>query len=389
MSAWRQLPPVTSPVTTAMIVAALTGSGSRETTERELARRLGGRTVLLTDSGTSALALALRVAVANRPGLPCALPAYGCFDLVSAALAAGVGIVFYDIDPDSLLPDHDSVEQQLVNGVAALVIVHQYGLPVPVDRLVPLAASHGAILIDDAAQGFGGRIGGSPLGSLGDLGVLSFARGKGTTAGGGGALVVRDSPLAAAIAKGLESEAPSRMTMALKLLAQLVLGRPGLYALPSALPWLRLGETVYREPNHPLRMATARAAVLRASLRTTEAEVARRAANARHVIGEVAASARHRLVLPRGADSSPAWLRLPVRAKDTGAARETGRHLGCVRGYPLTLDQVPVLGEAQARPSATPGAHELTRSLWTVPVHGRMMLRDLDSVARWIEARER
>ena len=53
-----------------------------------VAERFQARAVALTDSGTSALVLAFRMALpGNAPGTV-ALPAYACPDLLSAAVAA-------------------------------------------------------------------------------------------------------------------------------------------------------------------------------------------------------------------------------------------------------------------------------------------------------------
>ena len=66
------------------------------------------RELLLTDSGTSALALALQRAARERPG-PAALPAFCCYDIATAADVAGVPFVLYDVDPETLGPDPASL----------------------------------------------------------------------------------------------------------------------------------------------------------------------------------------------------------------------------------------------------------------------------------------
>ncbi len=71
----------------------------------------------------------------------------------------------------------------------AVVLVHQYGIPVDLDRARALCDAHGAVVIEDAAQGAGAWWRHRRLGARGDLGILSFGRGKGMTAGGGGALL--------------------------------------------------------------------------------------------------------------------------------------------------------------------------------------------------------
>ena len=55
--------------------------------------------------------------------------------------------------------------------------------------IAEIAERHGLAVVEDAAQGLGATWRGRPLGSFGDVSVLSFGRGKGWTGGVGGALL--------------------------------------------------------------------------------------------------------------------------------------------------------------------------------------------------------
>jgi hypothetical protein len=101
---WRHQLPVYSPLSLGALAggvgAALSGGGSAKArVDAWIRERYGARQVLLTDSGTSALALAMQAAVRRSPGKPILLPSYGCYDLVTAAMAAGVEVGWYDIEP--------------------------------------------------------------------------------------------------------------------------------------------------------------------------------------------------------------------------------------------------------------------------------------------------
>ncbi|MDQ3520445.1 MAG: DegT/DnrJ/EryC1/StrS family aminotransferase, partial [Gemmatimonadota bacterium] len=78
---------------------------------QRLTERFGAQAVALTDSGTSALVLALRLAAGA--GGTVAFPGYACIDLAAAARFAGVRVRLYDVDPASLSPDLDSVRRTL------------------------------------------------------------------------------------------------------------------------------------------------------------------------------------------------------------------------------------------------------------------------------------
>ncbi len=194
MSVRRQLP-VASPIAVGALpraaLAAIAGDAntapSRAAVRALLGRKFGAAAVALTDSGTLALVLAIRMVV--PPNGTIALPAYGCPDLLAASVFAGVRLRFYDLDPRTLSPDPDSVRAALARGAEAVVVAHWYGYPADVRAVTALARESGAVVIEDAAQHGEGKLDGAALGTTGPLTVLSFGRGKGTTAGSGGALL--------------------------------------------------------------------------------------------------------------------------------------------------------------------------------------------------------
>jgi dTDP-4-amino-4,6-dideoxygalactose transaminase len=119
----------------AAATAALADRGDRtkadgfETVRALLAAHFSARTVLLTDTGTGALQIALRAAGARAPGAPVALPAYCCYDVATAAVGAGVPVLFYDLDSRTLSPDLASIDDVLRRGARAVVVAHLFGLP--------------------------------------------------------------------------------------------------------------------------------------------------------------------------------------------------------------------------------------------------------------------
>jgi len=355
-----------------------------EAVRAALRERHGVSTVILCDSGTSALVVALRVAV--PPGGSVAFPSYSCVDLAAAARYAGVRVRLYDLDPVTLSADLDSLEATLRRGVDAVVAVHLYGFPVDIDGMRALARAHGAALIEDAAQGAGGTLGGAPTGGLGDLSVLSFGRGKGTTSGRGGAVTTSDPLWASRLTRaltGMAQRPKAGWGDLTRGVAQWLFGRPVLYGLPAAIPGLHLGEMVYHPAHEPRSISRAATALLGDALREDPHEIARRRANAgtlEHAIRE-RRDAHSIRPLP-GAE--PGYLRFPVI--DAGR-RATAPALGITRGYPRALfeqDELrPSLHEGEPEPL---GGRHLRGSLFTLPVHGRMSARDMARVSAWIGA---
>ena len=376
----KQLPvhsPVTAGSVAAAFIASATGGERARTRVLELVRaEYGPRDLLLLDSGTSALMLALR-AVCREAGTAgraplVALPAYGCFDLATAAVGANARVVLYDLDPATLGPDWPSLERALAHRPAAVVVAHLYGVPVDVARVARLAAAIDAVVIDDAAQGVGASIAGRPLGSFGSLGILSFGRGKGRTGGGGGALLANDERGADLLARVRgEVAAPERgLRAAVMLKAQWLLGRPSLYWIPASLPFLGLGETPYRAPHPALSMAAASLGALAATWDESTREIVHR---------REAAAAWRRSTMVQGwsipeSDATAAVrgeLRLavvlpPDQHSSNVAARLGG---GVMPGYPVTLAHLPALADRLQHPEPMPGADALTQRLVTLPCH--------------------
>jgi dTDP-4-amino-4,6-dideoxygalactose transaminase len=312
-----------------------------------------------------------------------ALPAYGCYDLVTAALGANVPVRWYDLDPATLGPDWPSLEAALGAGTGAVVVVHYYGVPVDMDAVGAIARRHDVLVIEDAAQGIGGAFNHLPLGATGDLGVLSFGRGKGLTGGSGGALLV-NSPSGRKALAGLErSLDPGRvgLTSLVATAGQWLLARPSVYGLPSSIPALKLGETVFRHPEPLREISRVAPALLLASRRRIGAEGDTRRANADWFKARFGSRVR----VPTVGAGVPGYLRLPVlfetgrRTKPGGSGMQA---LGIKPGYPKVLNSLPF---PTASHEIFAGAEELVASLVTVPVHSRISGRDREEILNWME----
>ena len=391
----RQLPVASaiSPIALGSSFVDLLRGGSRAR-ERIQARarslvesKFGSRRAVLTDSGTSALVLALRLAAPY--GGVVGFPGYACVDLAAAARFAGIRVRLYDLDPVTLSPDLDSVRGMLQRGVDAIVVAHLFGYAADVLSVRELAASAGATVIEDAAQGAGGSLGGTRLGSFGELAVVSFGRGKALCAGGGGALLMSseiDEDRWAASLGDLERSVPEPGWSGLaKGAVQWALGRPSVYALPSMVPWLHLGEMVYHAASEPRPMAFASSSLIPSAFALEESDLETRRLNAAALDAMVIEAPRVERVAPI-AGAVPGYLRYPVR--DLSGRRVHCPALGVMRPYPRTLAEQhelqPILVENEP---ATPGASSLRSSLFTLPTHRYVDESDFAGLAAWLSLR--
>lgn len=380
--------PVSSTISLGSLVRAIGpalggGASERAALEMEISRAFDATGALLVDSGTSALALALR-AVANPRGVV-ALPAYACVDIGAAAIFAQLRVLLYDVDPESLSADLDSVSRVLAAGADVIVASHLYGYPADVPGITALADAHGTVVIEDAAQGAWGSLRGTRLGAFGPLSVLSFGRGKGMTGAGGGALLSIGDAHVEKLDDAHRALAAPRIGMRTLTMAkvQWLLGRPSLYALPSAIPALHLGETRYH-PAHDAREITGvSASLVREALLRADADLEIRTAHAK-VLEHAAQEASGVQLIRPIAGAVPGYLRLPVRLSSAWTGDRERPRLGVVHGYPRTLEELPELAKWVTGEERLTGARELARNLVTLPTHSLLSQNDLRALRNWL-----
>jgi dTDP-4-amino-4,6-dideoxygalactose transaminase len=156
-----------------------------------LERELGTARALLTHSCTAALELsALLIDVGG--GDEVILPSFTFPSTANAFVLRGATPVFVDIRPDTLNIDEELVADAVTERTRAIVPVHYAGVACAMDAIEEIASSRSLAVVEDAAQAVGSSFRGRPLGTLGDLGALSFHETKNVICGEGGALLLND-----------------------------------------------------------------------------------------------------------------------------------------------------------------------------------------------------
>lgn len=211
-------------------------------------RAFPGYVSVWLQSGTAALAQAFRIARQRRADLPSPsvlLPAYGCPDLVAAALFADVRPILVDINPDDPAYDLAQLARAIDHTTVAILAVNFLGIR---ERLADIRAllvdRPDILLIEDNAQWFPERRDQSAL--EGDLICLSFGRGKPVSLLGGGALLVSERlmPEPHAIAEPELAQQSSKLAIKAALINALL--QPYLYWLVNRNPGIELGRTVFK-----------------------------------------------------------------------------------------------------------------------------------------------
>ena len=160
-----------------------------------LESRTGANRALLTHSCTAALEMAALL-LDLAPGDEVILPSYTFVSTANAFVLRGAVPVFVDIREDTLNIDERLVEAAITPRTRAICVVHYAGVACEMDAILDIGRRHGIAVVEDAAQGILSTYRGRPLGTLGELGALSFHETKNIISGEGGALLCRDADMA-------------------------------------------------------------------------------------------------------------------------------------------------------------------------------------------------
>jgi len=154
-------------------------------------QRMGVKKAFLTHSCTAALEMAAILADI-RSGDEIIMPSYTFVSTANAFVLRGGVPVFVDIRPDTLNIDERLIEKAITRKTKAIVPVHYAGVGCEMDSIIKVARKYKLLVIEDAAHGVKATYKGRELGSIGDLGALSFHETKNIISGEGGALLVNN-----------------------------------------------------------------------------------------------------------------------------------------------------------------------------------------------------
>lgn len=173
-----------------------------ERLEKELADYVGTKFCITCANGTDALTLVL-MAWGIGLGDAVFVPDFTFFATAEAPAFLGATPIFVDVNEDTFNMCPNSLEKAIIAvkrenklNLKVIIPVDLFGLPADYDRISPIAEKYNLLVLEDAAQGFGGSIRGKKAGSFGDAAITSFFPAKPLGCyGDGGAIFTNDSNL--------------------------------------------------------------------------------------------------------------------------------------------------------------------------------------------------
>jgi UDP-2-acetamido-2-deoxy-ribo-hexuluronate aminotransferase len=172
--------------------------------EKRLAALAGSKHCLTVSSGTDAL-IAPLMALGIGPGDAVFLPSFTFTATAEVVLLVGARPVYIDVHPRlfnidvaHLAREIAAVKKEGTHRPRAVISVDLFGLPADYPALNKLCEAEGIVLIDDAAQSFGGALNNKRVGSLAPITATSFFPAKPLGCyGDGGAIFLDDDALMA------------------------------------------------------------------------------------------------------------------------------------------------------------------------------------------------
>ena len=163
--------------------------------EEKFANWIGAKYGIATNSGTSALHVAL-LACGIGEGDEVITTPFTFIASGNAIVYTGATPVFADIDLDTYTIDPDKIEDLITDKTKAILPVQLYGQAADMDKIREIAEKHDLKIIEDAAQAHGAEYNGEKVGTLGDMACFSFYPTKNMTTREGGMITTDDEELA-------------------------------------------------------------------------------------------------------------------------------------------------------------------------------------------------
>ncbi len=174
--------------------------------EKKISEFTGIKHTLLTNSGSSAILVALKTLIHEgvlKAGDLVIHPISTFATSVSSSVDLGLVPVFIETKPYTYVADPEQVEKAIARypEIKGMVLPHIIGNISDIERIVK--ALNGRLLIEDSCDSLGGYFNGKHTGSLADIAVFSFYGSHHITAGGGGGAVVTNNARFAEIAHSI------------------------------------------------------------------------------------------------------------------------------------------------------------------------------------------
>jgi dTDP-4-amino-4,6-dideoxygalactose transaminase len=175
-------------------VTSITRGGIIGRFEEAFAEMTGAKHALAMNSGTATLHSAY-FALGVGPGTEVIVPSYAWHAIATPILQCGAVPVFCEIDPRTLTADPEDIERRVTARPRVISVLHTWGNPAPMDRILEIAGRHGLGVVEDCSHAHGATYQGRSVGTWGHVGCFSLQGSKAVDGGEAGVAITDDPKL--------------------------------------------------------------------------------------------------------------------------------------------------------------------------------------------------
>lgn len=163
--------------------------------EAQFAAWCGAKHGVAVSNGTVSLQLAMAT-LGIGPGDEVIVPDLTFAASINTVIHAGATPVIVDVDLESWCLSAETFERAITPRTKAVMPVHVFGRPAPMDKIAEIARARGIFVIEDCAEAHGAKVHGRRVGTYSDISSFSFFANKIMTTGEGGICLTDDDALA-------------------------------------------------------------------------------------------------------------------------------------------------------------------------------------------------
>ncbi|UZO81895.1 DegT/DnrJ/EryC1/StrS family aminotransferase [Aquimarina sp. ERC-38] len=311
--------------------------------EEEFKAITGEGFVISCANGTDSMELILQ-AMEIGPGDEVIVPAHTWISTSEVVVNAGAIPIFVDVNATTFCLEAEEIKKKLTPQTKAVIVVHLYGYPAPMEAIINLSKCHHFKVIEDCAQAHGSKLHSQYVGTYGDAASYSFYPTKNLGCyGDGGAVFTKNADMADKIRMIANYGQKERHT-------HLIHGRNS-------------------------RLDTLQAAVLSVKLNYLEKWIKRKVEHAAYYLEKLADVKEISLpMLPTGSNHQHSWHLFVIRATHRQGLQEHLRGYGIVTAvhYPKAIPFQPSYQRFRHQASDFPVASKLQDEVLSLPMYAEL-----------------
>jgi perosamine synthetase len=325
--------------------------------EKKFASYSNTKYAVAVSNGTTAIHLVLAALGIGR-GDEVLVSAYTNMATFFPILQLGATAIPVDIDKHHFNMDPLDLESKITSSTKAIIVVHIFGHPAPMEKICLIAERYNIPIIEDCAEAHGAEIKGKRVGSFGVAGCFSFYANKLMTTGEGGMITTSNLEL----------------KENLKSMASLSFGNNNKF--------------LHKRDGYNFRLSNIQAAFGLAQMKRIEKTIRRKQKIAAHYSAALSHDSRLNLPFSEPGVRNVFWMYLvQIRNPDRYQVKKIieklhARGIECREGFIPFSDQEHVLRQYSVKPPTTPIASEAGISTFYLPSGPILSKRKINYVCR-------